>query len=71
MNKLLLDTNAFIWFVEGDEKAMSKPARAGIEDSDSVIYVSTVTLWEIAIKASLNKLVLKKARENKLNILLL
>ena len=31
----------------------------GIEDSNSIVYVSIVSLWEIAIKASLGKLTLK------------
>ena len=52
MNRLLLDTNAFIWFIEGDEKALSKVAKASIEDQNSTTYVSIVTLWEIAIRKS-------------------
>ena len=52
MNRLLLDTNAFIWFIEGDEKAMSNVAKAGIEDQNSTTYVRIVTLWEIAIRES-------------------
>ena len=52
---LLLDTNAFIWFIAGDER-LSGNARSAIEDVSNNCFVSIATLWEIAIKVSLGRL---------------
>ena len=52
--KLLLDTHALLWFILDDPR-LSKKARDGIVATDVVIYVSPVSLWEIAIKISLGK----------------
>ena len=53
---ILLDTHAFIWFFNGDEQ-MSLKARKLIEDSKNSIYVSIASIWEVAIKIGLKKLV--------------
>ncbi len=53
--KLLLDTHAFIWFVEDDEN-LPERVQLQIEDIENDIFVSIVSLWEIAIKTSLGKL---------------
>lgn len=53
--KLLLDTHAFIWFVENDE-SLPASLKTQIEDTDNEIFISIVSLWEIAIKTSLGKL---------------
>jgi PIN domain nuclease of toxin-antitoxin system len=53
--KLLLDTQALLWFVEGNA-ALSAAARAAIEDAANAKFVSHATAWEIAIKISLGKL---------------
>ena len=45
---LLLDTNAFIWFV-GDQETLSKEIRAEIETNEHV-FISIATFWEMAIK---------------------
>jgi PIN domain nuclease of toxin-antitoxin system len=51
--RILLDTHVLIWW---DENArLSRAARDAIESADEV-YVSAVTGWEIALKASLGKL---------------
>lgn len=55
----LLDTHAVIWFINGEE-ALSKNARKVIESNSAGNYVSIASLWEIAIKVSLNKLELKR-----------
>ena len=55
----LLDTHTLIWFLE-DDKALSKRAKARIEDSESKVFVSIVALWEIAIKTSLRKLTISR-----------
>lgn len=51
----LLDTHAFLWFIN-DDKALSRTAKVLIEDSQNVIYLSIASIWEIAIKVSLGKL---------------
>ncbi len=53
--RLLLDTNAFLWFVEGNSR-LSDAARNHIEDTGNEILLSVTTLWEMAIKISLGKL---------------
>jgi PIN domain nuclease of toxin-antitoxin system len=59
---ILLDTHAFLWFVE-DSPRLSEPARVMIESSDSQPFISMASLWEIAIKISLGKLQLKQPYE--------
>lgn len=54
--KLLLDTHAFLWFIE-DSPRLSSSARDLLE-SDSELLLSIASLWEIAIKISLGKLTL-------------
>jgi PIN domain nuclease of toxin-antitoxin system len=46
---LLLDTQAFVWWWEGERK-LGPRARRRIETSASAVRVSTATAWEIAIK---------------------
>jgi PIN domain nuclease of toxin-antitoxin system len=53
--KLLLDTHTFLWFIEGSPR-LSGRARALIEDEASEVFLSVASLWEIAIKISLDKL---------------
>lgn len=47
--KILLDTHALIWAV-ADPGRLSERAVEVIVDSDSDVYVSSVSAWEIAIK---------------------
>jgi PIN domain nuclease of toxin-antitoxin system len=51
---LLLDTHSLIWFLNGDEK-LSDKAKSAIEDSTNSKIVSIASIWEIAIKISLDK----------------
>ena len=51
---LLLDTHAFLWFVNGDPRLPKEVVHA-IQVSEGV-YVSIATFWELAIKNSLGKL---------------
>ena len=59
----LLDTHALIWFLNGD-KNLSAKARKAIESNEAINFVSILSLWEIAIKISLNRLDLKTSFEN-------
>ncbi len=54
---VLLDTHTLLWFIDGSPK-LSVSARSLIEDVATASYVSIATLWEIAIKVSLGKLIL-------------
>ena len=52
---ILLDTHAAIWFFDGDERLSNSAANA-IYNLDNMIYVSIASLWEVAIKLSIDKL---------------
>ena len=52
---LLLDTHTFLWWLS-NPSSLSLDARAAIEDPGNRILVSTVVLWEIAIKRTIGKL---------------
>lgn len=54
---MLLDTHVLLWFLNDDPR-LPTSVKSQIEDSDGV-FVSIVSLWEIAIKRSINKLTLK------------
>jgi PIN domain nuclease of toxin-antitoxin system len=54
VNRLLLDTDALLWFVANDS-ALSGTARTLIETADDV-FVSVASAWETAIKVHLGKL---------------
>ena len=53
----LLDTHTLIWFLNGNQN-LSKVAEDIIENKEASLFVSIVSLWEISIKISLNKLTL-------------
>jgi len=61
--KYILDTHTLIWFLQGNE-ALSKKAKRIIEETDSEKYISIASIWEIAIKVSLEKLQLAKPLES-------
>ena len=52
--KLLLDTQILLWLMQ-DAPQLGPAARRLIEEAQSV-HVSSVSLWEVAIKRSLGKL---------------
>jgi PIN domain nuclease of toxin-antitoxin system len=60
--RALLDTHAFLWFLEGSDQ-LSSTAREIIEDGGNVVFVSVASLWEIAVKHSLGRLELGKPFE--------
>jgi PIN domain nuclease of toxin-antitoxin system len=55
----LLDTHAFIWATL-DTGRLSKNIKEIISDRNNEIFVSTVTFWEITLKASIKKLTFEK-----------
>ena len=52
---LLLDTHTLIWLLEGDEN-LSPNALSAIQNPENTCFVSSASLWEMAIKVSINKL---------------
>jgi len=52
--RIVLDTHILLWLMEEDRR-LSAQARAMIADADAV-YVSSVSLWEIAVKWKLGKI---------------
>lgn len=58
---LLIDTHTFLWFV-GDDPQLSASATVLLE-SEHTIFLSIGSVWEIAIKVSLGKLVLPQPFE--------
>ncbi|KAF0192185.1 MAG: PilT domain-containing protein [bacterium] len=53
--KILIDTCSFLWFIEDNPK-LSSVAKSLIEDEDNEIFLSIISVWEIAIKTSIGKL---------------
>jgi PIN domain nuclease of toxin-antitoxin system len=53
--ELLLDTHAFLWWVE-DAPALSPAARRAIATPGNNCWLSLASCWEMAIKQSLGKL---------------
>jgi len=47
--KILLDTHAFIWFVEDDAQFPDSLKRI-VESPLNEIYLSIASIWEMAIK---------------------
>ena len=52
---VLIDTHVLLWWLANDKK-LSVKARKIIENPENVIFVSSVSAWEISIKKSLGKL---------------
>lgn len=52
--RLLLDTHAFLWWINPHER-LSARARAALAKDTNEIFVSAVTPWEIAIKAAIGR----------------
>ena len=55
--RLLLDAHAALWFFQADSR-LPASARERIEEAGTDAHVSVASIWEIAIKVSLNKLTL-------------
>lgn len=56
--KLLLDSHALIWSV-CDPSSISSRAQECLQDPENNVYFSAVSLWEIALKFAMGKLILK------------
>ena len=56
--RLLLDTAVFIWLVEGDTR-LSGQAQEFIVNPSNEVCLSAASAWEIAIKYSVGRLLLR------------
>lgn len=54
MKQVLLDTHALVWWLEAKEN-LSRAATRVIEDSETTVFVSAVSGWELAIKTQIGK----------------
>ena len=52
---ILLDTNAFIWWISDNVK-LGKKSRKDIANPNNDVYISNLSMFECAIKVSLGKL---------------
>jgi PIN domain nuclease of toxin-antitoxin system len=52
--RLLLDTHVLLWLMAGSQRL--KPKTRALIDSASEVYVSSVSIWEIAIKYRVGKI---------------
>jgi len=53
--RLLLDTHALLWWLDGDRR-LSPRARRAISNKSNTVLVSAASAWEITTKARLGKL---------------
>ena len=60
--RFLLDTHTLIWYSLGDGR-LSAIALATIKDPGQEVLLSTVSLWEIAIKVGIGKIALRGSYE--------
>ncbi len=57
--KYLLDTHSLLWIITDDPR-LSKNAQDIYLDSENGIFLSMASIWELAIKSSLEKISLEK-----------
>ena len=55
--RLLIDSHALIWFVDQHQQ-LSSASHAAMSESSNELLLSAGSIWEIAIKIGLGKLVL-------------
>lgn len=67
--RLLLDTHAMYWYIEGDAQLMAT-AQKLIQDVSNEILISPASYWEIAIKVSLGKWKLNRSYQDFIDLAL-
>lgn len=55
--KILIDTHAFLWIIDGDSRISEKAKKYFLNDANELFF-SLASYWEIAIKISLKRLAL-------------
>lgn len=53
--RLLVDTHIFVWMV-GEPERLPPAIRDAVVDPNNDVYVSAISVWEIAIKRALGRL---------------
>src|SRR5438874_1042754 len=53
--RVLLDTHAFLWWLDGDRR-LSTRARRTVGNEDNTVLISAASAWEIATKFRIGKL---------------
>ena len=66
MTKYLLDMHTLIWLIQ-DSSKISNNVKEMLKLPGNFVCLSAVSLWEVAIKASINKLSLKRPFSNLLS----
>lgn len=65
MNGHLLDTHTLLWSLFDPDK-LSPRCQELLTDAETLIYVSSVSFWEIALKSALGKLTLTGCQPDEL-----
>jgi len=63
MKKLLLDTHVLLWAI-GNSAALSSRVTEYLSNDKNEVFISAISLWEIALKHSMGKLELNFAVED-------
>ena len=61
--KILLDTCAFLWLTT-DAPELSEKAKILFQNTNNVVYLSSVSVWEVIVKNQLGKLPLPSAADD-------
>ena len=56
-DRYVLDTHVWIWYLEGDLK-LNKKARYLIENENSALLLSTLSVWEVLVAAERKRITL-------------
>ena len=67
MSRYLLDTHIFLWWC-GEDPRLGTRAKAEIANSESKVFVSVVTAWEIVLKHRIGRLHWPFSREADENV---
>lgn len=59
--KVLLDTQAFLWLITGEDR-LSENARQTFLNTENSLFFSAASLWQIGVKKSLGKIPLRGGR---------
>lgn len=58
--RILIDTHILIWYFDGNDKLPDR-YKYQLDNTENSIFVSIVSIWEIAIKINLGKLEVTKS----------
>ena len=57
--KLLLDTHAFLWWIDGT-RSLGRRGAAAVSDPDNDVFVSIASCWELAMLAARGRIELDR-----------